>query len=173
MKSNFLFHFSLLLLFITILKFGIVKSSNLLCLNSIATKLAGDTINGDCTNGLIVNLYSFSYSTVCNGTTLTQLTLSTIIYNNKSLSYTELNCFETTLELLTLNSILINEDSFGIENQPAISETITLNNVTFIDGRFTSIGNSLPLKTSNLNIYNLGTSNLLFIDFLALKNLKT
>ncbi|KAM9976358.1 hypothetical protein ACTFIR_010199 [Dictyostelium discoideum] len=173
MKSNFLFNFFLLLFFINILKFGIVKSSNLICLNSISTKLAGSTISDYCTNGLTVNLYSFSYSTVCNGTTLTQLTLSTILYNNKSLSYTELNCFETTLESLILNSILIHEDSFGVENQPAIADTITLSNVTFIDGRFTSLGNSLPFKTSTLNIFNLGTSNLLFIDFLAIKNLKT
>ncbi|KAM9978899.1 hypothetical protein ACTFIY_012639 [Dictyostelium cf. discoideum] len=168
MKSNFLFQIFFLLFFI-----GIVKSSNLLCLNSISTKLAGNTISDYCTNELTVNLYSFSYSTVCNGTTLTQLTLSTILYNNKSLSYTELSCFETTLQSLILNSILINEDSFGVEIQPAIADTITLTNVTFIDGRFTSIGNSLPLKTSTLNIYNLGTSNLLFIDFLAIKNLKT
>ncbi|KAM9943248.1 hypothetical protein ACTFIT_006646 [Dictyostelium discoideum] len=173
MKSNFLFNFFLLLFFINILKFGIVKSSNLICLNSISTKLAGSTISDYCTNELTVNLYSFSYSTVCNGTTLTQLTLSTILYNNKSLSYTELNCFETTLESLILNSILIHEDSFGVENQPAIADTITLSNVTFIDGRFTSLGNSLPFNTSTLNIFNLGTSNLLFIDFLAIKNLKT
>ncbi|KAN0041062.1 hypothetical protein ACTFIV_003598 [Dictyostelium citrinum] len=173
MKSNFIFHFFLLFFYITVLKPGIVKSSNLLCLASISTKLEGNPVSSYCTNEIIVNSYSFSYSTKCNGTILTQLTLSTILYNNKTLSYTELSCLETTLESLTLNSISINEDAFGTEYQSSIAETIILNNVTFTDGRFTSVGNSLPLKTSTLKIVNMGTSNLLYIDFLDIKNLKT
>ncbi|KAN0047362.1 hypothetical protein ACTA71_001744 [Dictyostelium dimigraforme] len=148
-----------------------VNSNNLSCLNSISVKLLGSTTSNYCTNGITINLGSFSFSSNCNGTTLTQLVISRILYNNMDLSYTELNCFEKTLETLSLNSISINVDSFGTENQPEIAETISLNNCTFSDGRFTSVGNSLPPKTGTLNIKNTKTSNLLNIDFLSIKNL--
>ncbi|KAK5581387.1 hypothetical protein RB653_001419 [Dictyostelium firmibasis] len=165
-----IFYCFLLLFLIISLKSNIAKSEDLSCLNHVLNKLFAKNVTELCTNGSTADLNSFSYSTVCNNQTnnLMDVSITNFKFNGiDSLKYDDLNCF--SLNSLSLIGLSISVDAFGTENQKAISKNIVLNNCTFPDGRFTSIGNTLSYNTSFFTNTIYDGSNLLNIDFYSIK----
>ncbi|EGC32699.1 hypothetical protein DICPUDRAFT_81491 [Dictyostelium purpureum] len=87
-----------------------------------------------------------------------------------SVAYSNLNCFQQLSEL-ELTNIRINSDAFGKFNEKNVAKRLYLYNDTFVDGRISSVSNSVSLTTELIKMTINDNSNLLSIDLREIKNL--
>ncbi|KAN0047363.1 hypothetical protein ACTA71_001745 [Dictyostelium dimigraforme] len=161
------FHYFFFLIIIVTLKSNVVKSDDQTCLSNLIFILFGVNISNYCTGSTWTDMNSFSYSVSCNESNFESVN----ILNNGmigSLSYGILSCFES-LQNLFLFKFPIQADLFGTQLQPKVASNLHLDNCTFTDGRFSSVGNTLPNSTHYLTIRLHDNSNLKFIDLYSIK----
>ncbi|KAN0014652.1 hypothetical protein ACTFIU_000970 [Dictyostelium citrinum] len=175
MKFFFYFFSTLILLFIH--KSNIVKSDDATCLNNLIYSFFGVNALQTCTGGSEISGPNdlFSYNVVCSNDGLYNIKRLDIInkgtITSHSLIYSDFNCFSGSLLDLKLEGLSIKADAFGTEMQTKVAQTIELTSCTFPDGRFSSIGNTLPKTTSLFTINLYDNSNLNFVDFHSIKYL--
>ncbi|KAN0041063.1 hypothetical protein ACTFIV_003599 [Dictyostelium citrinum] len=174
---KFFFHFFSILILLLIHKSNIVKSDDATCLNNLIQSFFGVNSIQTCTGGSEISGPDglFKYNVVCSNDGVYNIKQLDIINNgtitNHSLIYSDFNCFSGSLLTLKLGGLSIKADAFGTEMQTKVAQTIELISCTFPDGRFSSIGNTLPKNTNFFTINLYDNSNLKFVDFYSIKYL--